>query len=298
LNNAREIRLWKYFNEISKYIRTSRKNIFNSDLNQHLSKINEYREKFKNEKYPKFDVIGITTLFTFYWKQTIDTINFAKKLCDNPKNIFIGGIAATIVSKNKLYQDKDVVFIEGLLDRDNSKKIDKDFGDTPIDEYPLDYSILEEIDYQYPAINAYFGYMTRGCVNKCPFCAVPELEPNYEPYISLQEQINEAEKKFGRKKDLLLLDNNVFASNRFNEIKKCGFVKGATYEPDNEYKIALSNIEREWNVRAYKKKLIKIDDISSRLSGEEKASFDTEREQKNLLYAGVAHQTILKILIR
>jgi hypothetical protein len=84
LNNAREIRLWKYFDAISEYIKTGRENIFNSDLSQHLSKISESRKKFQNKNYPKF-----------------------------------------------------VAFIEGLLDRDNSKKIDKDFGDIPIDKYPL-----------------------------------------------------------------------------------------------------------------------------------------------------------------
>ncbi|MDR0919538.1 MAG: hypothetical protein LBM93_09905, partial [Oscillospiraceae bacterium] len=44
------------------------------------------------------------------------------------------------------------------------------FGKVIIDELPLDYSILDEIDYHYPTENAYFGYMTRGCVNHCAFC--------------------------------------------------------------------------------------------------------------------------------
>ena len=114
----------------------------------------------------------------------------------------------------------------GLLD----KAGDIDIRNTDIiDELPLDYSILEEIDYRYPANNAYFGYMTRGCIRKCTFCAVSTLEPDYKNYIGIKQQIEYIDKHFGAKKDLLLMDNNVFASNCFDkiieEIKECGFEK-------------------------------------------------------------------------
>jgi len=49
-------------------------------------------------------------------------------------------------------------------------------------------SILDEIDYKYPAHNAYFSYMTRGCVRRCPFCVVYVIEPEYVPYIPLKER--------------------------------------------------------------------------------------------------------------
>ena len=46
--------------------------------------VKEYRNKYKKKEYftkPRFDKVGITTLFTFYWDITIKTINFAKQLC-------------------------------------------------------------------------------------------------------------------------------------------------------------------------------------------------------------------------
>jgi len=53
------------------------------------------------------------------------------------------------------------------------------------------------------------------------------LEPEYVPYIPLESQIDPT------KKDLILLDNNVLASEEFpkiiREIKKCGFEKGAKF---------------------------------------------------------------------
>ena len=55
-----------------------------------LDALKEYRKKYKDKEYftnPKFDKVGITTLFTFYWNITIDTINFAKQLCKSEKDV-------------------------------------------------------------------------------------------------------------------------------------------------------------------------------------------------------------------
>lgn len=75
--------------------------------------------------------------------------------------------------------------------------------------------------------------MTRGCGMKCAFCAVQTLEPEYYPYISITDTIRRVDEQFGPKKDLLLMDNNVLRSPRFDEIideiKALGFAKGATY---------------------------------------------------------------------
>ena len=130
------------------------------------------KDYFKN---PPFDKVGITTLFTFYWDITIDTINFVKQLCKDEKDVMVGGIMSTLLPE-EVYQATGIHPFVGLLNHPG----DIDEGDTTIiDALPLDYSILDEIEYKYPANNAYFAYMTRGCVNKCRFCAVPKLEPQY-----------------------------------------------------------------------------------------------------------------------
>ena len=61
-----------------------------------------YRRYFRNKEYfyPEnriYDKIAITTLFTFYWDITIDTINFAKQLCKNEKDVLVGGVMASIL---------------------------------------------------------------------------------------------------------------------------------------------------------------------------------------------------------
>lgn len=261
-------------------------NFRNSDQE---SLLKAYRVRYRDSQFPQFDVVAVTTLFTFYWRKTIDTINYAKKLCSETGRMIVGGIAASILHERVL-QETGIEPICGLLNKPGMLDAD---SDVIIDELPLDYSILEEIDYRYPANNAYLAYMTRGCPRNCSFCAVPRLEPGFKDYVGLKEQIRQATQRFGPQKDLLLMDNNVFASKHFNkiinEIKECGFERGAMYIPESDYDIAMKNLRDGYNVRAYTRKLIMIyDRISGKLPEAEQADFYLMREERNLLYAEVA----------
>lgn len=244
-----------------------------------------YHKRYIRLDYPKFDIVGITTLFTFYWAKTIDTIKEAKNFCTSEGRIIVGGIASTL-NPDELYKETGIKPHVGLLDKPGAL----DEGNTDIiDELPLDYSILEEIEYTYPTNNAYFAYMTRGCIRRCQFCAVSTLEPTYKNYIGIADQLAYIDEKFGNRKDLMLMDNNVFASDKYNqiidEIKACGFAKGATYVPSNEYEVALKNIKTNYNVRAYTRKMIRLyDTISDRLPEEKQGDFYIAREERGLLY--------------
>ncbi|WP_027296439.1 hypothetical protein [Robinsoniella sp. KNHs210] len=221
-----------------------------------------YRKYFYNKEYFKqenrmYDRVGITTLFTFYWDITIDTINFAKRLCKKEKDVMVGGVMASILP-DRVEADTGIkpyvgtLSMPGVLDNGN---------DMVIDTLPLDYSILEEIDYVYPANNGYLAYTTRGCVNQCKFCAVPKLEPDYKNYMPIAEQLRATDQRFGGKKDLLLLDNNVLASCHFNrivdEIKEAGFSRDSLYTPSNFFEIAIKNLKDGYNDRGYIKALVK-----------------------------------------
>ena len=135
-----------------------------------------------------------------------------------------------------------------------------DKGDTQIiDNLPLDYSILDEIEYKYPMSNAFYGYMTRGCIRKCAFCAVPILEDKYIPYIPLKERIEKVREIYGDQKDLLLMDNNVLASENLPEIIQdiidAGFGKGAKFTQPDLLEIAARNLKNGVNDRAYIRKV-------------------------------------------
>ena len=240
------------------------------DADMLIDLIRAYRTKFRKKDFftnPRFDVVCVTTLFTFEWAITIDTINFAKQLCKDPRKVFVGGIAASIIPqeiKKETGIDPLIGILEtpGILDTDSN---------VVVDTLPLDYSILDEIEYKYPTRDAYFAYMTRGCPNKCKFCAVPSLEPKYQNYIQLQQQLETTQARFGEQKNLMLLDNNVLASACFDhiidEIIACGFGKGATYIPPNPYNIAYRNLVDGINDRAYIRVIVSLyDNLLTRCS--------------------------------
>lgn len=298
--------LWKnYYPTLFSFIRHGKNAILEDDpIFTHefvLDAVKEYRRKFQAKEYftnPKFDVVGITTLFTFYWKITIDTINFAKQLCKNKANVLIGGIMSTILAdqvekETGIAPKRGVLSEPGVLDSGN---------DLIIDELPLDYSILEEIDYVYPASDAYFAYTTRGCINRCKFCAVPTLEPTYHDFIDLKRRIEQTNERFGPRKNLLLLDNNVLASKSYDriidEIKECGFGVGATYSLPNEYEIVIRNLRESYNERAYIRKAISIyKDIVNKLDNDqERAQLYILLEQRGCLhYYSAERESILKL---
>lgn len=257
---------WKnYYPTLFDFIKIGKYSILENDLlfnnEDVLDVLKEYRKKYKDKEYfsnPRFDKVGITTLFTFHWDITIDTINFAKQLCKNQNDVMVGGIMSSLLPE-EVYAATGIHPFVGLLN--NPGDIDEG-NNLIIDELPLDYSILEEIDYVYPANNAYFAYMTRGCINHCKFCAVPKLEPQYCDYINLRQRIQHTDERFGPRKDLLLLDNNVLASKCYDqiidEIRDCGFGVGATYTPPNEYDVTIRNLKDSYNDRAYIRKAIAI----------------------------------------
>lgn len=51
-----------------------------------------------------------------------------------------------------------------------------------IDRLQPDYSIYPDIDDK-----TAYGFITRGCPNKCSFCVVPKKEGNIHPYMDVEE---------------------------------------------------------------------------------------------------------------
>ena len=222
----------------------------------------EYYKKFyysgEYRKHPRWDWVGVTTMFTFYWDITIETIEFAKTMVKDVKNLMVGGVLASI-QPNEIEAATGIKPHCGTLHTPG--EIDKD-DNRVIDELPLDYSILDEIEYEYPDSGAFYSYATRGCIRQCPFCAVPIIEPKYQPYLPLQERIKRTRRLFGDQRNLLLMDNNVLASSELSkiidDIKACGFAKGAKFIEPNQYDIAIRNLRLHINDRAYIRKCFKL----------------------------------------
>ena len=177
----------------------------------------------------KWDHVYVTTLFTFEWASTIEAIEYAKTLVNSIDQVTVGGIAATMLPK-QILEETGIEPVCGLLNEPGKLGLP---GDECIDQIVPDYSILDETSYKYPFRDAYFLSATKGCGNKCGFCAVQTLEPTFIPYMDIKEKIKKIDAKYGQQKDLLLMDNNVLRSPKFNQIIddiiEAGFGKGATY---------------------------------------------------------------------
>ena len=215
-----------------------------------------YKDYYWKKLYlaePEWDRVMITTLFTFYFDATVKCINDFKRLVKPHGLVMVGGVLATLQPK-ELEAATGIKPHIGLL----NKPGDLDDNDIIIDSLPLDYTILEEIDYKYEMSNAYYGSLTKGCIRHCPFCAVPKLEPVYEEHIPLKERIDAVRELCGDQRDLLLMDNNVMASEKFDEIIEdiidSGFGAGSTYVEPNMLEISVRNLHDNINDRGYIRK--------------------------------------------
>ncbi len=70
-----------------------------------------------------------------------------------------------------------------------------------IDKLQPDYSIYPQIDKR-----TAYGFLTRGCPNKCKWCIVPEKEGAIRPYMDIEEIAIEG------RTNIILMDNNILAS--------------------------------------------------------------------------------------
>ena len=73
-----------------------------------------------------------------------------------------------------------------------------------IDSCRPDYSI-------YPSVpsNVAYGFLTRGCPNRCPWCVVPKKEGKIRPYMDVTQIADKQRRK------LILMDNNILAAGLF-----------------------------------------------------------------------------------
>lgn len=202
-----------------------------------------------------WDRVYVTTLFSFEFDRIAASINFALRVVNGDRDkVFVGGIAASLMHERFVTDPRwtGVRIIKGLLGTSPAESLQLDefsgelYADdrfsTPIEDLVPDYSILDQVTYKYPVRDAYFAYASRGCIRKCTFCGVPKLEGDQRDTTSLTALVRAIDERYGPKKDLILMDNNVVASPRFREliaeIRDLGFV------PDAKLKIGRVPVKR------------------------------------------------------
>lgn len=186
--------------------------------------------------YEYWDRVYITTLFTYHWKITVEDILYYKNIVHgDASRIFVGGILASLMP-NELWKETGLYPMVGVLDKPRMLNIDNDFI---VDNMIPDYKLFDDTPYHYTLLDSYFGYLTRGCVNRCKFCGVHKIEPEFRDYQGIKPWVKLIDDAYGVKNHLVLLDNNIIASKRFKDIiadiKSLGFERGAKYDNKLRY---------------------------------------------------------------
>jgi hypothetical protein len=145
------------------------------------------------------DIIYITSLFTYAWEPVHEVVGFYSTNYRKAR-VVVGGIYASLCSDH--------------LKQTFGDRIETHKGLIPeIEELLPDYSLVS-------GWKASILFSTRGCIRKCPFCSVPELEPKFEAKKSIKHLIYPGHKK------VILWDNNILASphwrNVFDELEDSG----------------------------------------------------------------------------
>jgi len=170
--------------------------------------------------------IYVSSLFTYELPRTVDTIRYYSKSIESADDLIVGGIGATLLPSYIKERIKCRV-IEGPLDK-KGKLAD---GSPIISKYTPDYDLIRNSDYTYLPEDSYFCRVTIGCIRHCNFCAVPKLEPKFGYLQNLSTQIRSVDKEYEEKQHLVLLDNNILASEKLesiiHQIADLGFHSGA-----------------------------------------------------------------------
>ena len=164
----------------------------NMDIKTILVRLNDDRDF--DEYILKFnpDLVMITSVFTYWFKEVEEAVNYSKKLLPEVP-VVVGGILASLlpeVCANKLNCD---YIEEGIIEGAEHLK--------------PDYSLLENNGED---INFQIIHSSRGCTRKCGFCGVYKIEPHFFGVPSIRDEII--------KKNLVFYDNNLLRNPYIEEL--------------------------------------------------------------------------------
>lgn len=136
----------------------------------------------------QYDVIYITSLFTYHYAQVIDCIRKYQNLYHDAE-IKVGGVLATLLP-HLIKQETGITPHIGLLD--------------DVEECPPDYSFFPKLKYS-------ITFTTRGCPRNCKYCVVPKIEPRFLVRENWERDIAPDHEK------MIFWDNNWLYSPNFPE---------------------------------------------------------------------------------
>lgn len=204
-----------------------------------------YKGKAPHSLISTMDKVMITSLFTFFFDETVETVKHYQKYIDSDC-IYLGGISATLMP-DKYYEK---THLKNILKGQLTDSSMLGYNDAVnIDILPLDYDILDDIDYSYGIEDNFFAYATRGCPRKCAFCAVKTLEPQFLYTNHLEKQVSYVRQVYGDKRHIMLMDNNIIYCDNLGQIcddlVELGFGKGNnSYIAPNPAEVFFKKLDR------------------------------------------------------
>ena len=142
------------------------------------------------------DMIMMSCIFSYSSEEYKKTLIHYRRLFPKAK-IIVGGAFPTL---NKDWFNKKLPFVnvyEGICSK--------------IEDLPPKYSIS-------PWSKKIIGYASRGCPNKCSYCAVSKLEGNMRSFPSIRPMIEAGIKEIRNPTGIVLYDNNFTAHQYFDNI--------------------------------------------------------------------------------
>ncbi len=136
--------------------------------------------------FTKYNIVYVSTLFTFDAVETIKTINYYSERCCNA-SINVGGIMASLMPE-MIKAETGIEPHVGILEN--------------IDDVAPDYSIADN----YAMNDCSFVFTSRSCPNQCEFCAVQTLEPEATINVNWKKHIDP------QRSLIMVHDNNITAT--------------------------------------------------------------------------------------
>jgi len=143
----------------------------------------------------KADKVYVTSLFTYAWRPVHDAVRYYKALY--PKaHVVLGGIYASLMPEHAHQCGPDEIH-RGILPE--------------VDTLLPDYSLVGVLPWRWK--NKSIVFTSRGCIRRCKFCAVPQLEGKLCQTLSSVKHLI-----YPGHSTVIFWDNNFLASPRWREI--------------------------------------------------------------------------------
>lgn len=266
------------------------------NINRRFSRYGLPPQKFKEalQQLPKPDTILVTSMMTYWYPGVIETISHLKKHWDSP--VVLGGVYATLCKEHAVKHSGADYVLAGTIE-DNLPEIARisgadytgEFIETPLPAYQL-------------ASHADSAALltSRGCPNRCPYCAVNLLQDKYIEYednavMEMMRQIVSLKIKnialfddaFLHKKERALRLLNLIST----EFKGVRF-HGASGMACRNLTKDVAQAMKQAGFETIRLGLETIDTVSQKKLGAKVTRTEFENAVENLLGAGIRHESI------